>query len=203
MHHHADAAPLAALTERPDVIPPWNWEVLEPIDGITSMLELGNKRWGKRTPYKPYFEGLGIRHVSVDLNGCDGALRLDLRKPLGLGRFDMVTNFGTTEHVSEQEPVWRNIVEAAGHLIVSTTPKPGTYPGHGLLYPHKAFYIALAVANAFRIERLYERATKKGVLICCRMHRIGEAPFRMPDRSLIVREADRDQYSAEIAKCSQ
>jgi hypothetical protein len=195
MLDHSDAR----LIERPDNIPPWNWRVLAPIDGFRSMLELGNKRWGKRTPYKPFFEDLGMLHVSVDLNGRDGALEMDLRKPLGLGEFDIVTNFGTTEHVSDQEPVWRNIVEAARHVIVSTTPKPGTYKGHGLLYPKMEFYPELARLNGFEVERLYEEPMKKGALICARLIRKDRVPFTMPDASLIVKEADRDQYSELIA----
>jgi hypothetical protein len=188
-----DADPI--LTGRPETIPPWNWRILAPIDGFRSMLELGNKRWGKRAPYKQFFHENGMLHVSVDLNGRDGALPLDLRKPLSLGEFDIVTNFGTTEHVSEQEPVWRNIVDAARHVIVSTTPKPGTYKGHGLLYPKMEFYTELARLNGFHVERLYEEQRKKGVLICARLVRKERVPFRMPDPSLIVREAERDQYT--------
>ena len=78
------------------------------------MLELGNKRNTPRHIYKAFFEARGFRHVSVDINGSDGALRKDLTEPLGLGTFDMVSNIGTTEHVSEgdyagQVACWRNI----------------------------------------------------------------------------------------------
>lgn len=191
-----------ADAQRPDCIPPWNWKLLFPIHGFDSMLELGNKRWGKREPYKRWFERIGMLHVSVDLNGQDGALKRDLRQPLDLGEFDMVTNFGTTEHVSDQEPVWRNVVESCRNVIVSTTPKPGTYKGHGMLYPTMEFYTELARLNGFELERLYEEPTKKGVLICARLSRRGRVPFKMPDASLIVKEADRDQYTSLVEACA-
>jgi hypothetical protein len=121
--------------------------------------------------------------VSVDWNGKDGALKLDLREPLALGTFDMVTNFGTTEHVSEQEPVWRNIVEAmhVGSVLVSTTPKQGHWPRHGEWYPPAEFFEELAKANGLEIERLYEDCESPRRLICARMVRVKDAPFVMPD----------------------
>jgi hypothetical protein len=193
-----DALSGGGLNTRPDCIPPWNWKILDPLSGFKSMLELGNKRWGKRTPYNQFFHENGMLHVSVDLNGRDGALPLDLRKPLFLGEFDIVTNLGTTEHVSEQEPVWRNIIQAARNVIVSTTPKPGTYRGHGLLYPKMEFYSELARLNGFEVERLYEEPMKKGILICARLVRKERVPFTLPDASLIVKENDRDQYTELI-----
>lgn len=180
-------------------IQPYVFELIQPLDGITSMLELGNKRWEDREPYKAYFERLGIRHVSVDLNERDGALPLDLRQPLNLGQFDCVTNFGTSEHVSRQEPVWRNIVEACGRLLLVTTPKPGTYRKHGLLYPTEAFYRSLADLNGFTIERLYEQTERRGTNICVRMQRVEDRPFVMPDETLIYRNAFEDRYSKGIA----
>src|ERR1041384_5416258 len=95
------------------------WDLFLPLDGVTSMLELGNKVTGAGLVYKSVFEAMGIRHVSVDWNGKDGALPLDLRQPLNLGRFDMVTNFGTSEHVEDnQKAVWRNIIEATDKILI-------------------------------------------------------------------------------------
>lgn len=66
--------------------------------------ELGNQHagWRLRGPVKTVLEWLGMVHLSIDLNGADGARALDLSKPLPpelLGKFDLVTNAGTTEHV--------------------------------------------------------------------------------------------------------
>ena len=109
---------------------------------IKTVLELGNKK-SSHGVYKKDFKELGITHTSVDWNGKDGALNLDLRKPLNLGKFDMVTNFGTTEHVDEQYPVWKNIHDSlkVGGILVGETPYPGNLPGHGIWYPTLEFYM--------------------------------------------------------------
>ena len=183
---------------RPPEITPLPWDLLtrgEGLNGIESMLELGNKKSPGQKPYKVAFQRMGIRHVSVDLNGQDGALELDLREPLKLGRFDMVTNFGTSEHVSEQEPVWRNIIEATGKVLISMTPIRG-WSNHGIWYPTQEFYHQLAELNDFHIEFIENHTWKpRGTLCCVRMHRHGEVPFAMPDQRLITRVAASDPYT--------
>ena len=78
-----------------------------------SMLELGNQTIRRSSKHdlpktgKKYFESLGMHHTSVDLNGLDGAIALNLSKPIinpnWVNHFDVVTNFGTTEHVEPYE----------------------------------------------------------------------------------------------------
>lgn len=163
--------------------------LVRPLVGDT-MLEFGNKR-NARGVYKAAFQAAGIEHTSVDLNGKDGALPRDLMKPLGLGRFDMVTNFGTTEHVAQQEPAWRNAIEATERVFVSTTPAPGSWPRHGKWYPTSEFYEALAALNGFRIEQLYRDGVSSGKqLVCARLVRVSEEPFQMPDMALIYDNGD-------------
>ena len=169
----------------------WEWSILDPLVG-SSMLELGNKVKAGFV-FKKFFEGRGFHHVSVDTNGLDGALPLDLRKPLNLGTFDMVTNFGTSEHVSEdayegQVQCWRNIVEAmhVGSVLVCVTPMPGTNPRHGVWYPHKEFYRNLAGLNGLEVERLYDSvaqpngAPKDHQCNFARLVRREVVPFQMP-----------------------
>ena len=155
-------------------------ELYEPLVG-SSMLELGGKQDAGRV-YKPYFEALGFRHVSVDWNGQDGALKRDLREPLGLGTFDMVSNIGTTEHVDRQEPVWRNICEAmhVGSVLVSTTPIKGDWWWHGDWYPSDEFYRDLAVLNGLQVDRLYLAGVAPRRMWFARMTRIEPMSFRMP-----------------------
>ena len=160
---------------------------LTPYDDVTSMLELGNKKTRGKV-WKPYFEALGIRHVSVDLNGRDGALKKDLQLPLDLGTFDMVTNFGTTEHVADQEPVWRNIHNACERVLVCATPRPGHWKEHGRFYPTVQFYLTFASLNGFRVDRLVIGPKLDGrerELITVRMERERWPEFRMPDEDLI------------------
>ena len=150
------------------------------------MLELGNKRKGDFV-YKHFFEARGFRHVSVDWNGQDGSLKMDLRKPLNLGTFDMVTNFGTTEHVSEnkwdgQVECWRNIAEAmhVGSVLISATPKAGTAKNHGTWYPQFDFFREFAKLNGMTVERLYEDGEGTAMpLIYARLVRTDDVQFQM------------------------
>lgn len=126
------------------------------------MLELGNKKNG-RVSYKMWFEHLGLQHISVDINGEDGALPIDLRHPLksalvarGLpAQYDMVTNIGTTEHVVDsQDRLWSNILDvliAPRGVLVSITPLPGDWYWHGLHYPTVEFYTELVRANGLQL----------------------------------------------------
>lgn len=167
-----------------------------PVDcGGLTMLELGNKRTtidkakGVRVVWKDYFSEKGFIHTSVDWNGKDGALKKDLRRPLNLGTFDYVTNIGTSEHVSEQKPVWENIVSAlsVGSVLVCTTPLPGDWHWHGEWYPKEGFYDRLAEMNglAFEEKRIFNDAPRR--MIGVRMIREADAEFQMPPADLIYR----------------
>lgn len=171
------------------MIPRHYLDLIEPLDNVQTMLELGNKNGtgGPGDSYKRYFEGIGIRHTSVDWNGQDGALARDLRKPLDLGRFDMVTNIGTSEHVDDQVAVWRNMVDAAGRWLVCITPKPGDWPGHGMFYPYPMFYRHLAERNGFAVEKLYTAGPDGRAFVYARLRRdLEPAPLVMPSSVLIA-----------------
>ncbi len=161
-------------------------DIFLPLDGIHSIFELGNKRTGAGIVYKRVFEAAGFRHVSVDWNGEDGALKLDLRKPLNLGTFDMVTNFGTSEHVEgNQDVVWKNMVDACDKILICSTPMPGDWTWHGIYYPTVDFYRQLAALNGFTIERSDIWANPPRRNIRMRMIRTERRPFVMPDEKLM------------------
>lgn len=172
------------------MIPAKYLRFIEPLTGVRTMLELGNKRGTEHEPYKGHFEARGIEHTSIDWNGEDGAIAADLRKPLnflleeavGRSRFDMVTNIGTSEHVGEQSGCWRNIIAAAQSWIVSITPHPGDWPGHGLFYPTRRFYEQLAQRNQLQIEALEVFDPPRRRFIGCRMKVLQRQDFViMPD----------------------
>jgi len=163
-------------------IPEYMNHFLYPLVG-NRMCELGNKKSGDNT-YKAYFESLGFEHVSVDINGLDGALRMDLRKPLNLGQFDMVTNIGTSEHVVDnQEAVWRNIHEAVkvGGVYIGMCPSPGDWHWHGQWYPSQEFYKQFAERNGYRIEHLAIGREYPNRNVDVRMVKVSDLPFTMPD----------------------
>lgn len=174
---------------------PDEWAIYQPLIG-TRMLELGGK-WCSQasTTYKSVFEALGYEHVSVDWNGQHGALIRDLRKPLDLGQFDMVTNFGTTEHVSNQEGVWRNIHNACrvGGVYVGQTPYHDgrNWWWHGEWYPTEGFFESFAELNGWRIERMYTDRPEPNKNLYVRMVKQQDCEFIMPDLSLIKKNARR------------
>ena len=178
----------------------WERELLNPLVGNT-MLELGNKVKGELV-YKDVFEGLGMAHVSVDMNGLNDALPLDLRQPLGLGTFDMITNFGTTEHVSVndyagQVACWKNLLDAMhiGSVLVSITPKPHAqrWTRHGRWYPTVEFFHNLAEVNGLEVERAYTDAN----LVYARLTRLSEKEFVMPSEGMYINTND-----LKMAGCS-
>jgi hypothetical protein len=176
------------------LIPAAYLEVIGDLDGVESMLELGNKRGTEHEPYKPFFEARGIRHVSVDWNGQDGALPLDLCAPLALGTFDVVTNFGTSEHVADQRACWQNVVYAADLVIASVTPHPGDWPGHGFFYPAPGFYESLARDNGFDVQLLDVIGKPGRRLIRARLRRVDRlGPFVMPEPQLLTLAPSRNQ----------
>ena len=121
---------------------------------------------------KAYFEFFGIRHVSFDLNGRSGALDWDLGKPfdptalydatgIGMGEFDIVTNFGTIEHIEEpdtQVVAFKNAHDLCrrGGLMVHAMPAVGTCRKHGVWKYSAAWFADLAVAMGYGIEYLTE-----------------------------------------------
>lgn len=159
------------------------------------MLELGNKKNADGV-YKHYFESVGIGHTSIDWNGQDGALNLDLRKPISvvgdswevdgqgphMHAFDMVTNIGTTEHVSDQEAVWLNIhnLTKIGGVIASLTPLEGDWWWHGEYYPRFEFFLQFA-QNGYRVEYLDIGREHPNRNVCCRLKKIAHNDFVMPD----------------------
>ena len=109
------------------------------------MAELGNQkilRYDKKKkreinlgPSKKYFSDLGVVHTSFDINGKDGATKINLSRPLPkkwFGKFDMVTNYGTTEHIENQWQVFCNIhnMLKVGGVSVHSIPLSGYWKEH-------------------------------------------------------------------------
>jgi SAM-dependent methyltransferase len=151
------------------------------------MLELGNKKTGD-VSYKSFFESIGFEHVSVDWNGEDGALPLDMRLPLpDWEAFDMVTNFGCTEHVSVQEPIWESIHRLCkvGGVYIGMCPAPGSWWWHGEFYPTEEFYRQFAALNGYQIEHLAVGREYPNCNIDARLRKVADKPFVMPPYDLM------------------
>ncbi len=87
-----------------------NFDNKKRLSGL-SMVELGDQVINDpNIPFKTgkdYFCSRNFKHISVDLNGLHGSQVRDLRKPEQFndleGKFDVLTNLGTTEHVEPYE----------------------------------------------------------------------------------------------------
>lgn len=84
------------------------------------------------------WQWFGADAICIDRNGRDNALPLDLSEPVYRqlhGRFDLVTDFGTLEHVvADQQQAFRNVHELTkpGGVMVHCLPDPETKPRHGV-----------------------------------------------------------------------
>lgn len=134
-------------------------------------LELGNQRIRRgqgireRTG-KAYYTRLGAIHTSLDFNGKDGAVALDLSRlhdePEWRGRFDIISNPGTTEHVEPFESQfecfanihnWLRTGGIAIHIVPAAEEleRGGRWKNHCNNYYSRAFFEALAAANGYEL----------------------------------------------------
>jgi len=129
----------------------------------------------RRTYAKDWFLERGIAHLAIDLSKEDGAIPIDLERGFEKTEYesimqhqiderggfelmagyprDIVTDFGTSEHVRSFWNVWswKNILCREGGLIISENPKSGSWPGHGFNYVTEEFYEELADLMGYSI----------------------------------------------------
>lgn len=139
------------------------------------MLELGNQHIIDRTGVihektgKEYYANKGVEHTSIDLNGLDGAIKVDLSKPIGISGwreyFDIVTNSGTSEHVSPrraQYECFMNIHDClkvggiAVHLVpdINELENKGCWKNHCTYYYSHEFVEMLVRTNKYKLISL-------------------------------------------------
>jgi hypothetical protein len=111
---------------------------------------------------KGVYSSWGVDHVSIDLNGENGALVVDLDKPVPralVGGFDVVTNYGTLEHANNQFQAFKNVHDICrvGGLMLHALPPPGHWPKHGRYYYPSLFPTRLAKACGYSIINLTQR----------------------------------------------
>lgn len=120
--------------------------------------ELGDQRmkWTHHGTGKKWVLAQGAKeHVSIDINGKRGAIPIDLSKKIDRwnGYFDMVTNYGTAEHVENgiYECFWNihNFTKVGG-VMVHAGPPARACPWHSPYHYEPWFFEKLAELAGYR-----------------------------------------------------
>lgn len=134
-----------------------------------SVCELGDQGMCgsvKRVAKDWYEQDLGCGcYVSIDGNGR-GTLTADLNGPIRLRPFDLVTDFGTGEHIFDQAQVWRTLHDLTkpGGYLAFDRPSAG-YDHHCFYVTNECLYRDLAAANGYAVLWLERQTTPRGELI--------------------------------------
>ena len=139
-----------------------------------------------RIPAKKYFTEIGVMHTSIDLNGNDGALEYDLgdlKQSEKFSDFDIVTNFGTSEHVKHHYECFANIHNfcATNGVFVHSNPTTNFWTGH--LYCFRwystEFFEELCEANGYEVIDICEFGSRDHdfVKTHCSAKKINDDPF--------------------------
>jgi hypothetical protein len=105
---------------------------------------------------RDFWNWLGFEYASVDIDGSPGSIPLDLNydsvPSAALGKYPLVTNFGTTEHVANQLNAFKIIhdLAAPGDVMVHHLPMQGML-NHGLVNYNPKFFWMLARSNGYRL----------------------------------------------------
>lgn len=140
---------------------------------------------------KDWYLELGCgRYVSIDGNGR-GTLTADLNLPIALEPFDLVTDFGTGEHVFDQAQVWRTLhtLTKPGGYIAFDRPAQG-YETHCYYVTHECLYHDLAQANDYTVIWLTRALTKRGLLL--------RGVYQRPRTAMSFRVPQQGRYRASL-----
>jgi hypothetical protein len=105
-------------------------------------------------PARLIYEGLGLKYNCIDVDGREGSLALDLNfdsiSDEHRGKYSLVTNHGTTEHIVNQFNAFKAIHDLArpGGLMLHILPFVG-YFDHGFFNYQPNFFEALARYNSY------------------------------------------------------
>jgi hypothetical protein len=106
-------------------------------------------------PARLFWNWLGFNYAAIDIDGSPGSIPLDLNydsvPPDSVGKHDLVTNFGTTEHVANQLNAFKVIhdLTSLGGLMIHQLPAQGMF-NHGLINYNFKFFWMLARSNDYR-----------------------------------------------------
>jgi hypothetical protein len=106
-------------------------------------------------PAKAFWEWLGCTYAAVDIDTSPHAIPLDLNfddvPAEHMGKYQLVTNLGTTEHVANQNQAMKIIhdLTAPGGVMIHNVPAQGN-SNHGLINYNLKFFWMLARSCRYR-----------------------------------------------------
>lgn len=131
-----------------------------------SVCELGNQRFTASNDFKSteeFYKSLGYkRYVALDVNTEMGARVVDLNRPIRgrhydlIGKFDLVTNNGTGEHIFNQDAVFENVHDLCkvGGTMLHILPF-GPWVNHGFFNYNPILFRDLAKANKYEWQMFW------------------------------------------------
>lgn len=152
-----------------------------------SVCDLGDQGMcgGVKRLAKAWYRELGCgRYVSIDGNGM-ATFTADLNLPLApMKPFDLVTDFGTGEHIFDQAQVWRTMhsLTKPGGYIAFDRPSSG-YPKHCYYVTNECLFHDIATKNGYSVLWFARAETKRGELIRGVWQRPEtDVPFKVPQQ---------------------
>ncbi|RJE75760.1 hypothetical protein BGP78_15525 [Pseudoalteromonas sp. MSK9-3] len=154
------------------------------------------------------YEGLGFTYKAIDLSGEDYSISIDLNYDnyQEEDSFDVVTNFGTSEHIINQVNCFKAMHDACSHngIMIHSLPFSRFFE-HGFYNYNPNLFLSLALANNYEIEYFaivedknggriqsvfheldsfykYEELPLKDLLLYCVLKKTINNPFKLPQQ---------------------
>jgi len=151
-------------------------KMIKNFNGI-SMCELGSQKIYCKPGFnsaKDYFQSKGVNHTSIDINGQFDSLKLNLNERIELQQFDVVTNLGTSEHVSNHKMCFDNIHNLCkvGGIMIHVVPAEGSWLHHKCFRRYTVgFFKKLSEKRDYEILSLIEEKGDGKNHIYCTLRR--------------------------------
>jgi hypothetical protein len=169
----------------------------EPFDQA-SLMNAGNGG-----PARNFYERLGWEYQCIDTDGRHGALTLDLNFDVApeqhKGRYDVATNFGTTEHLINQLNAFRTLHDLTkpGGLMLHILPFVGCVD-HGFFTYQPNFFYALARFNSYEMAGIWFNANTNLASLIPWEHGMLKYISVAPTQDAVIVVAQRKMYPSDF-----
>lgn len=147
------------------------------------------EEWGEYGPlyFKDIFPNLDL--TSFDITGENNSTFLNLSSPLPndyKNKYDLITNFGTTEHVQDQYICWKNIFNMLKYngIVINEIPKKNNWSNHCKYYFDEDTFKTMS--DDFEIIDIQDIPYDgNGDLIYCVIKKIHQDKFKCKKQKLL------------------